>query len=108
MLSVKKFTAWFGGQMGEGCEMKRENCWEYMDCGREPGGKRVTLLGVCPAAIHMESDGINHGHAAGRLCWPVEETLCPGIGEEKVQRCHDCPFFEEVARQEGESFVQHL
>lgn len=88
--------------------MKHENCWEYMDCGREPGGKRASLLGVCPAAIHMESDGINHGQAAGRFCWPVEETLCPASGEEKVQRCHDCPFFEEVQRQEGESFVLQI
>ena len=88
--------------------MKRKNCWEFTDCGREPGGKRVTLLGVCPAAIDMESDGINHGHAAGRFCWPMEETLCPGEGEEKIRRCHNCPFFQEVERQEGESFVRRI
>ncbi|MDP6544979.1 MAG: hypothetical protein QGH60_13395 [Phycisphaerae bacterium] len=88
--------------------MKRRNCWEFMDCGREPGGKRTGLLGVCPAAIHIESDGINHGQAAGRFCWPVEETLFPANGEEKVKRCHACPFFQEVKRQEGESFVLRI
>ena len=88
--------------------MERLNCWEYMDCGREPGGKRVSLLGVCPAAVNIESHGINHGQAAGRFCWPVEETLCPGTGQDKVKRCYDCPFFKEVAEQEGDSFVDHI
>ena len=82
--------------------MERLNCWEYMDCGREPGGKRAVLLGVCPAAVNVESDGVNHGRAAGRFCWPEDETLCPGIGEEKIQRCHGCPFLQEVGQQEGD------
>ena len=28
----------------------RLNCWEVKKCGREPGGKSVATLGVCPAA----------------------------------------------------------
>jgi hypothetical protein len=29
--------------------MVKENCREYMSCGREPGGARVHEYGVCPA-----------------------------------------------------------
>jgi hypothetical protein len=85
--------------------MSRENCWEHMACGREPGGSRADLLGVCPAAIHGELDGINHGTAAGRLCWAVENTLCPAGGEDKLEICHRCPFYQCVRQQEGELFV---
>jgi hypothetical protein len=85
--------------------MNRRNCWEYMGCGREPGGRRVGLLGLCPAVTHEELDGINHGDAGGRFCWTLEGTLCPGEGEGRIKRCLNCPFLGEVARQEGESFV---
>jgi len=85
--------------------MKRKNCWEYMDCGREPGGKRVGLLGPCPAALYEQLDGINNGDAGGRFCWTLEGTLCPGDGKDRIKRCINCPFFQEVVRQEGESFV---
>jgi len=65
----------------------RINCWEYMQCGREPRGKRAELLGVCPAAMNSESDGINHGRDAGRLCWSVEGTLCTGTIGVKFMKC---------------------
>jgi hypothetical protein len=29
---------------------KKQNCWEYMKCGREPGGEKVAELGICRAA----------------------------------------------------------
>jgi len=85
--------------------MERRNCWEYVECGREPGGKRVELLGPCPATMHEESDGINNGDAGGRFCWTLEGTLCPGDGKERIKRRLNCPFLREVARQEGKSFV---
>lgn len=88
--------------------MTRENCWEHMDCGREPGGKRADLLGVCPAAVCVEFHDINHGKAAGRICWVMDDTLCPGAGADKLDRCLQCPFFELVAREEGVSFVPEI
>lgn len=88
--------------------MACENCWEYMDCGREAGGKRSDLLGVCPAAGCKELAGINHGQAAGRICWVLEGTLCPGAGSERLDRCLRCPFFERVAREEGTSFAPEV
>ena len=85
--------------------MAFENCWEHMDCGREAGGKRIDLLGACPAAVRKELDGVNHGKAAGRICWAMEDTLCPGIGSERLDRCLRCPFHKLVAQEEGASFV---
>jgi len=26
-------------------------CWEFIKCGREPGGHRAAELGICPVAI---------------------------------------------------------
>ena len=84
---------------------ERKNCWEFFQCGREPGGIRIMQLGVCPAAVQDESDGINHGRVAGRFCWNVEGTLCLGTVHEKFKKCLECPFFAEVERQEGRLFI---
>jgi len=84
---------------------KRINCWEYMSCGRQPSGRRVTMVGPCPAATATELDGINNGKAGGRFCWTVDGTLCPGNGKDRIARCVHCPFMCEVAMQEGEFFV---
>ena len=83
----------------------KKNCWEYLHCGREQRGKNVNESGVCPAAIHNESDGINHGKAAGRFCWTIEGTLCPGNFAKKFSNCLKCSFFEEVIKEEGRFFV---
>ena len=82
----------------------RKNCWEFQQCGREPGGPKAGELGECPAALG-EANGVNHGTADGRFCWTVEGTLCAGTVREKFLRCLGCPFFEEVERQEGRFFV---
>ena len=58
--------------------MKRKNCWEEMKCGRESGGKNADELGVCPAAIDKEFEGVNKGEKAGRFCWAVGGTFCKG------------------------------
>ena len=57
---------------------ERQNCWEYMKCGREPGGEKANRLGVCPAAADTSFDGINRGKNAGRFCWAVAGTFCGG------------------------------
>ena len=43
------------------------NCWEFMKCGRQPGGEKVDELGVCPASIEPRTDGTNSGKMGGRV-----------------------------------------
>jgi hypothetical protein len=89
--------------------VEKKNCWEYMDCGREPGGRNAEELGICRASIALEFDGINRGKCAGRYCWPVAGTFCngelQGTFAAKIKDCLKCPFFLSVARQEGDTFV---
>ncbi len=80
------------------------NCWEFMRCGREPGGDKVEDLGVCPAATAKQLDGINNGRHGGRACWGVPNTHCQEI-RSKVLGCVDCTFFKLVQEQEGVDFV---
>lgn len=52
--------------------MKRKlNCWEFKNCGREPGGIMTAESGVCPVARAGSFDGTNDGVAGGRACWEV-------------------------------------
>lgn len=81
------------------------NCWEYKSCGREVGGSNVAHMGVCPAATHSETDGLNHGLNGGRICWAVSGTLCggkiQGTHAEKRASCLSCDFFKTVQREEA-------
>lgn len=83
----------------------KKNCWEYMKCGREPGGKNVLESGVCPAAVSTSHDGINSGSCAGRFCWAVAGTMCDGKIQgsfaEKRKSCTQCHFYKQVRAQEG-------
>ncbi len=89
--------------------MGRRNCWEVMKCGREPGGENVDGLGICPAAVAEEYEGVNKGKAGGRLCWVVSGTLCKGEMQgtfaKKVRDCLHCKFFRLVEEEEGRFFV---
>lgn len=85
--------------------MANLNCWEFMQCGREPGGRKVRELGVCLAAVDREANGINHGMNGGRICWAIAGTMCDGepsgIFVERVQVCADCDFYKKVKAEEG-------
>lgn len=87
--------------------MTKLNCWEFMKCGREPGGRRAFELGICPAATAVELNGTNSGKNGGRACWPVAGTLCggkvQGIFAIKLPNCMQCPFFRTVGSEEGPS-----
>lgn len=89
--------------------MKRRNCWEVTSCGRQPGGSREHELGVCPAAVSGEHDGVNRGTFRGRFCWQVPGTFCDGEASgpfsEKMMRCLACPFLQTVQDDESVSFV---
>ena len=84
---------------------KKINCWEYMGCGLEPGGKNSAEKGVCPAASDRSFSGINSGKNAGRFCWAVTGTHCDserqGCFSDKRKQCHKCDFFHMVAAEEG-------
>ena len=89
--------------------MTRMNCWEFEECGREPGGKNSEELGVCPAPIEKKVDGINRGKNAGRSCWAIAGTLCDGKVQgtyaEKLGNCLQCDFYALVRGQERGEFV---
>ncbi len=84
---------------------KKINCWEYYGCGREPGGKNVNPLGICPAAQDSSYEGINSGTCAGRFCWAVAGTFCEGKCQgsyaQKQSSCRNCDFFKTVIAEEG-------
>jgi len=84
---------------------KKTNCWEYMLCGREPGGKNALDLGVCPASEDASFDGINSGKCGGRFCWALTGTLCEGKTQgtfaEKRDSCATCIFYKRVNAEEG-------
>ncbi len=86
-------------------EQTRQNCWEFMQCGREPGGASARERGVCPVARKNAHMGENHGRYAGRACWKIHGAKEYG-GDAKpmmqrVLQCVDCPFAQKVAEEEG-------
>ncbi len=86
------------------------NCWEYKKCGREPGEVKVTDMGVCPAAIDAQVDGLNRGSKGGRVCWMVTGTFCGGQVQGKfaknVLSCMNCDFYQTVRAEEGDQFIE--
>lgn len=91
--------------------MRRKNCWEVMQCGREPNG-RNEKFGVCPAAKHSEHNGINNGDCGGRFCWNSGGTFCDGEIQgsvaKKLKNCLDCGFLKLVKEEEGQEFLLTL
>lgn len=85
--------------------MEKTNCWTFMQCGREPGGKNTAELGVCPAAANALPDGINGGVNGGRICWAVRGTMCweslPGGSGDRHPKCGNCEFRRLVEEEEG-------
>lgn len=86
-------------------KVKKQQCWEFKKCGREPGGEKVKELGICPAAIDTTSDGLNDGKNGGRMCWALAGTFCGGIVQgtfaQKQVSCMSCDFYKKVKEEEG-------
>ncbi len=84
------------------------NCWEYLHCGREPGGARCEELGVCPTALEEAGEGLHGGSKGGRACWAISGTLCGGVVQgtfcSKIENCMECDFYRLVQAEEGECF----
>ena len=89
--------------------MSRMNCWEFFECGREPGGKKTVELGTCPAAVKTELDSVNDGKNGGRSCWAVAGTLCEGEVQgtyaQKLGNCLKCDFHDFVRGQQREEYA---
>ena len=88
---------------------RRENCWEHLKCGREPGGPKAHEFGVCPASTETRLDAVHGGKNSGRACWAVAGTFCKGKVQgsfaDKSHNCMKCPFFHLVRNEEGEGFM---
>ncbi len=91
---------------------QKMNCWEYMLCGRQPGGDKIGKLCGCPAAVVTvyPDDKYNGGRCLGRRCWRIVGTLCGGVVQGtfamKVGNCRECHFYQKVKEEEGEAFVE--
>ena len=82
-------------------QQHRINCWEYKDCGRQPGGLMADSEGTCPVATAMYLDGLNGGIAGGRACWMVEESQSGSpLACRSNTPCHRCDFFRRVVFEE--------
>ncbi len=83
----------------------KKNCWEYKKCQREPGGAKVSELGVCAAATDTSQNGKNGGKNGGRYCWKVAGTLSGGQVQgsfaSKMLNCSNCDFFQLIQQEEG-------
>lgn len=87
----------------------KKNCWEFYNCGRQPGGEKVIELGVCPAATEERLNGVHGGNNSGRACWVVAGTMCNGEVQgtfaRKYRDCAACYFYREVKEEENGKFV---
>ncbi len=64
-------------------------CWDYILCGREKGGKNAHELGVCPAYLQKDSE---------EYCWEIAGTFCKGkiqgTQAQKKQSCMTCDYLK--------------
>ncbi|MBI5634744.1 MAG: hypothetical protein HZA15_14850 [Nitrospirae bacterium] len=84
--------------------MMIQNCWEYMNCGRDGNNGQE----ACPAKTETRAHRLNRGTNGGRVCWAVEGTRCygkvQGTYAEKVMICSECEFRRVVQDEEWPSF----
>jgi hypothetical protein len=81
------------------------NCWQFKNCGREPGGVLAEALGECPVAAAMKFDGLNDGVGAGRACWMVPDSACRESRSQmaRIDPCHTCDFYKRVVFEQEET-----
>ncbi len=88
------------------------NCWEFKQCGRQPQGHNVDILGLCPASLEDRLDGTHDGANAGRACWIVAGTLCGGEEQgtfaKKYENCKACDFYNKVRQEERPRFEMSI
>lgn len=83
--------------------MAKANCWNFMECGREDGGKKAAEFGVCPAYTESKLHGVHGGTNGGRACWVLKNTLCGGDVQAnlavKLGKCVSCNFYKQVTEE---------
>ena len=88
--------------------MIKRNCWSFKRCGREPGGRNVREMGICPASVERKLHGTHEGDCAGRACWIVAGTFCGGQEQgtfaQKYHNCEICDFYKLVKEEEALKF----
>jgi hypothetical protein len=86
-------------------EYRLQNCWEFKQCGREPGGKRAAELGVCLAATFKPADGFCAGQNGGRGCAYIVGAFCsgtvPGTRKDLSKHCTVCGFYQRLKSEHG-------
>ena len=86
------------------------NCWEFLECGREPGGEKAEKSGICSTSIDTSADGLNGGKNGGRICWGISGTYCgkkmQGHFAKRQLSCRSCSFFKKV-KEGGDYFHLH-
>ncbi|XCN75156.1 MAG: two-CW domain-containing protein [Candidatus Electrothrix aestuarii] len=82
----------------------RMNCWEFKQCGREPGGSNIEKYGSCSVPVSVEHNGINNGKNGGRSCWILREAACEKIMRacrvDEIKECRQCRFHIHVKKSE--------
>jgi hypothetical protein len=78
--------------------MGAKNCWEFFDCGREPGGSNTSESGICPAAANPAFYGVNGGRNGGRACWVASGKF---QNDEIAEECAQCAFYKRVCQEQG-------
>lgn len=83
---------------------RKLNCWQFKNCGCEPGGVMADILGECPVACTMKYDGLNNGIGAGRACWMVRNSVCKQGANvlAPINPCHTCDFYKRVVFEQDE------
>ena len=91
--------------MGSQNIMNKINCWDYMKCGKGPGGEKTDKCATCPVASETLANGLNGGLNGGRICWIIAENNC--IEDLKCSNlhhkssCYSCEFRYKVTMEEG-------
>jgi len=67
---------------------KKMNCWEFMRCGREAGGRNIDQLGICPA---YPEEGQRCANVVGTFC-----DLVKALHATKHTSCPECPFYNSI------------
>ncbi|MCI5209658.1 MAG: hypothetical protein D3910_12890 [Candidatus Electrothrix sp. ATG2] len=86
------------------------NCWEFKECGREPGGKNISVFGVCPVSVSFGFDSVNNGKNGGRACWIIRESACEQIMRkccvQEMRECRECDFFVSLKKSRVKRYEQ--
>ena len=89
--------------------MKKQNCWEFKQCGREGTDDIFQETDACPASTETCTDKINEGKNAGRSCWVVAGTFCRDEVQcdaaKDLSSCMECDFYELVKREQKHKFI---